>query len=179
MITERLPVLPEPGQCPDANMLLYPGDGMKDAWVCDCQEMFLYFPLNNSCHKAYRQGPCPLNHYVVLPENEAIPRCEANPCLEDGKVPYNGRCYYFQGIDSPCEEDKVLDVNETTFQLDCVLKEVNTLSIIVAPRRKCPRGTRRNMLGICKKVVRIPPSNSLRCMSQSRLEDHENLASLS
>ncbi|XP_012535704.1 uncharacterized protein LOC105836309 [Monomorium pharaonis] len=140
MITERIPVL-IPSSCPE-NMLLYPGSGSKDSWVCDCKPRFLYFPLNNSCHEAYRQGPCPSGNYVVLPKNEALPHCIENPCFEDGMVPYNGMCYPLR-TRGPCSSKEVLQVNETTFQLECVLVAVhdNTVSFVgttAVPKRTCP-----------------------------------------
>ncbi|CAL1679508.1 unnamed protein product [Lasius platythorax] len=149
-ITERIPVS-IPDSCPK-NMLLYPGDSARDVWVCDCRPRFLYFPLNDSCHEAYRQGPCPPWNYVVLPENEAVPRCVQNPCLEDGVVPYNDTCYPLKTTGGPCAPDGVITVNETTFQLECVPMDVATFVIIEVPRRTCPPGSRRSTLGVCKKV---------------------------
>lgn len=140
-----------PGSCPK-NMLLYPGDGARNAWVCDCRPRFLYFPLNDSCHEAYRQGPCPAKNYVVLPEDEAVPRCVENPCLEDGVVPYNGTCYPLKTLGGPCAPDGIIGVNETTFQLECVPTNVAPFAIIDVPRRTCPPGSRRSTLGVCKKV---------------------------
>lgn len=151
IITDRIPIS-IPGSCPK-DMLLYPGDSAKNAWVCDCRPRFLYFPLNNSCHEAYRQGPCPPNNYVVLPEDEAVPRCVENPCLEDGVVPYNDTCYPLKTIGGPCAPDGVIGVNETTFQLECVKTNIAPFIIIDVPTRTCPPGSRRSTLGVCKKVM--------------------------
>ncbi|XP_032665351.1 uncharacterized protein LOC116841478 [Odontomachus brunneus] len=147
VITERIPVL-IPGECPK-DMLLYPGDGTKSAWVCDCKPRFLYFPTNDSCHEAYRQGPCPLNHFVVLPEDSAVPRCEANPCFLDGVVPFNDTCHFLKSA-APCGPKAVLDVNDTTFRLECI--NIVPFVIIYTNSRTCPPGTRRSTLGECKKV---------------------------
>lgn len=136
-------------------MLLYPGDGSKSSWVCDCIPRYLYFPLNDSCHEAYRQGPCPQNQYVVLSKDEAVPRCVSNPCRRDGVVPFNGTCYPLRTIGGPCAPDGVVGVNETTFQLECTHVDVSTFGIIDAPPRTpdiCPAGTRRNMLNLCQKL---------------------------
>lgn len=150
-ITDRIPVS-IPDSCPK-NMLLYPGSGTKDSWVCDCRPRFLYFPLNNSCHEAYRQGPCPSRNYVILPKNEVLPRCMENPCLEDGIVPYNGICYPLRTIGGPCAPKGVLGVNETTFQLECVPVNAAPFVIITTvPERTCPPGSRRSVLGTCSKV---------------------------
>lgn len=151
-ITERIPVS-IPDSCPK-NMLLYPGDGARDAWVCDCRPRFLYFPLNNSCYEAYRQGPCPPENYVILAKDEVVPRCAENPCLEDGVVPYNGTCYPLKTIGGPCDPDGIISVNEDTFQLECVPTNVAPFIIIDVPRRTCPPGSRRSMLGVCKKITR-------------------------
>ncbi|KAG7200137.1 hypothetical protein KM043_000576 [Ampulex compressa] len=150
-ITERIPVS-IPDHCPE-NMLLYPGDGTNSAWVCDCRPRFLYFPLSNTCHEAYRQGPCPAENYVVLPAGSAIPECIKNPCLEDGLVKYNNTCYPLRTIGGPCAPDGVLGVNETTFALECIPTSVAPFIIIQAPKRQCPVGSRRTALGICKKPV--------------------------
>jgi len=141
-----------PDSCPE-NMLLYPGNGAKNSWVCDCRPRFLYFPLNNSCYEAYRQGPCSYKNYVVLLKNEVFPRCMENPCSEDSIVPYNGECYPLRTIGGPCAPTGVLGVNETTFQLECVSLDIAPFMIITTvPKRICPPGSRRNMLGICRKV---------------------------
>ncbi|KZC06216.1 PREDICTED: uncharacterized protein LOC107194934 [Dufourea novaeangliae] len=149
VITERIPIS-SPSECPE-NMLLFPGYGTT--CVCDCRPRFLYFPTNDSCHEAYMQGPCPLNYYVVLPKNEAVPRCVENPCLTDGVVQYNGVCYPLRTIGGPCGPEGVLGVNETTFELECVPANVAPFLIIDAPKRRCPAGTRRNSLGICRDII--------------------------
>ena len=116
-ITERIPVyIPE--RCPE-NMLLYPGQGDKSTWACDCKPKFLYFPSNNSCHEAYMQGPCPRGEYVTLPEDDVIPRCTINPCKENGLVLFCGFCYRL-GCNEPCTANHTLNVNETTYTLECI-----------------------------------------------------------
>ncbi|XP_036150950.1 uncharacterized protein LOC105828933 isoform X2 [Monomorium pharaonis] len=150
VITERIPVY-IPGRCPK-DMLSYPSDSAKDAWVCDCRPRFLYFPMNDSCYEAYRQGPCPPKNYVVLPEDEAVPRCVENPCLEDGIVPFNDGCHPLRTKGGPCAPEGVIGVNETTFQLQCVEANIAPFFIIDGPTRTCPPGSRRSTLGICKKV---------------------------
>lgn len=149
-ITERIPVyIPE--KCPE-NMLLYPGGGIKSAWVCDCRPRFLYFPLNNTCHEAYRQGPCNDGEYVILPVGEVVPKCVINPCREDGLVRYNGICYNLRMKGGPCGPDGVLGVNGNTFQVQCIPIQIAPFIIIDAPTTAtpCPAGSRRNSLGICK-----------------------------
>ncbi|XP_043255037.1 uncharacterized protein LOC122398860 [Colletes gigas] len=151
VITERIPVS-IPGQCPQ-NMLLYPGDGNKSTWICDCRPRFLYFPLNDTCHEAYMQGPCAPQDYVVLPKNEAVPKCIKNPCNVNGLVPYNGTCYSLRTIGGPCAPNGVLGVNETTFELECIPIDIAPFIIIQPPKRQCPLGSRRNSLGICREVI--------------------------
>ncbi|XP_035727175.1 uncharacterized protein LOC118443800 [Vespa mandarinia] len=150
MITERIPVS-IPDHCPN-NMLLYPSGGNNVAWVCDCRPRFLYLPLNDSCYEAYRQGPCSPQHYLVLPEGEAIPQCVKNPCLEDGLVKYNNTCYALNTIGGPCAPS-VIGVNETNFQLECISIDIAPFVIIKAPTRNCPPGSRRTTLGFCKTPI--------------------------
>lgn len=152
-VTDRIPIS-APSHCAK-DMLLYPGNGNDVAWVCDCRPRFLYFPLNDSCHEAYRQGPCPLEHYVILPDGEAVPKCVRNPCLEDGLVQYNNTCYPLRTIGGPCGPDGVLGVNETNFRLECIPNEIAPFIIINAPKRGCLPGTRRTLLGTCRKPYNI------------------------
>ncbi|XP_068982612.1 uncharacterized protein [Bombus flavifrons] len=150
-ITERIPVA-APNICPKG-MLLYPGAGSKSTWVCDCRPRFLYFPLNDSCHEAYRQGPCAPQNYVVLPKDKVIPKCVKNPCLEDGLVQYNNTCYPLRTTGGPCAPNGVIGVNETTFDLECMSTDIAPFIIIDPPLRKCPVGSRRNTLGICRVIL--------------------------
>lgn len=146
-------------------MLLYPGNGAKNSWVCDCRPRFLYFPLNDSCYEAYRQGPCSYKNYVVLLKNEVLPRCVENPCSEDGVVPYNGVCYPLRTIGGPCAPTGVLGVNKTTFQLECIPLDIAPFMIITTvPKRMCPPGSRRSMLGICRKVWIYKSPDTVSCL---------------
>lgn len=151
-ITERNPIF-IPDSCPK-NMLLYSGVGNISTWICDCKPGFLYFPLNNSCHEAYRQGPCAPQHYVVLPKNEVIPKCIKNPCLQDGIIQYNNTCYSLGTTGGPCAPNEVIAVNTITFELECT-SEIEPF-IIIKISKECPVGSRRNILGICKKIINIP-----------------------
>lgn len=151
----------------------------EDIWECDCKSQFLYFPLNDSCYRAYSQDPCPPKNYIILPEDEIVPRCVENPCLEDGLVPYNDTCYPF-GTRGPCASTEILDVNKNTFQLECIriLEErkgttpyplalspfgpfvtiINMPTIYTTsapgtiPDKPCRPGSRRSTQGKCKKV---------------------------
>lgn len=129
-------------------MFLYPGLG--NISTCDCKPGFLYFPLNNSCHEAYRQGPCAPQHYVMLPKNEVIPKCIKNPCLQDGLVQYNNTCYSLI-TNEYCGLNEIIAVNKITFELECI-SEIKLFSIIDI-FEECPVGSRRNALGICKKII--------------------------
>lgn len=132
-------------------MFLYSGPG--NISICDCKPGFLYFPLNNSCHEAYRQGPCAPQHYVMLPKNEVIPKCIKNPCLQDGLVQYNNTCYSLITNES-CALNEIVNkiaVNKITFELECI-SEIKTF-LIIDISEECPVGSRRNALGICKKII--------------------------
>ena len=150
-ITDRIPVYAL-GECPE-NMLLYPGDGDKSTWICDCRPTFLYFPLSDTCHQAYAKGPCAPGNYVVLPKNESVPKCVKNPCTEEGEVKYNGVCYPLRTVGGPCAPNGVLGINDTTFEIECVPMDIAPFVIIDAPHRPCPMGSRRNALGKCRKQI--------------------------
>ena len=132
------------------NMALVPVDDDNSTnWICDCSiPSFLYFAEKNSCYLAYKQGPCPPEYYLILPPEENLAKCEKNPCLEDGLVPFKGTCALLFGKGSPCYFGFSLVINPETFELTCSVRKFN---IINAPEIKCPRGTRRNTLGVCKK----------------------------
>ncbi|XP_015120313.1 uncharacterized protein LOC107043356 [Diachasma alloeum] len=115
-LNERIPVH-IPGRCPE-NMYLYPGSGSKSTWICDCKPGYLFFPLNNTCHAAYRRGPCKQGEYVTLAQREVVPKCEVNPCGEDGSVSFRGGCHPLN-TRGPCPSG-VIRVNHDTYQLDCL-----------------------------------------------------------
>lgn len=137
------------GTCPK-NMQLYSAYNNASITICDCRPKFLYFPSNDTCYEAYKQGPCPPHYYVVLPKGEVIPRCEKNPCLEDSVVRYNNTCYALRSIGAPC--GGILEVNETTFEIECVKTDVESHTIVNVPKRPCPAGSRRCKLGMCVKI---------------------------
>lgn len=147
-MTDRKP-LKVPETCPE-NMLLYPGDDPKSAWICDCKPRFVYFPQNDSCHEAFFQGPCPKDYFVYLELNKTIPNCVPNPCKRNGFVLYKGMCHQLREKGGPCDEEAVLAVNETTFQLECMGADLVPFFIIDGPRKPCPQGSKRNSLGVCK-----------------------------
>lgn len=150
-VLDRQPVQ-SGGRCPK-DMLLYPGYGNVSVWVCDCRPRFLYFPVNHSCHEAYRQGPCPTDQYVILPKGEAVPRCEKNPCREDGLVPFENGCHPLRTAGGPCAPAGVLGVNETTFDLECIPTDIAPFIILQVPKKQCPAGSRRNALGMCRTPI--------------------------
>ncbi|XP_025990423.1 uncharacterized protein LOC105208281 [Solenopsis invicta] len=140
-----------PGHCPKDMIVYNLIDSEKNESICDCRPRFLYFRLNDSCHEAYRQGPCPPKNYVVLPENEMVPRCVENPCLQDGMVQYNAKCYPLRKKGPCASNEMILSVNETTFQLECIDTSIGPLYTIDPPLNLCPKGSVRSTLGICKK----------------------------
>ncbi|GAB1860318.1 DUF4789 domain-containing protein [Camponotus japonicus] len=148
-ITERIPWSSkdsyEEHHCPK-NMSLYSVDDAMDVWICECKRGFLYFPLNDSCHEPYRQGPCSSKNYLVLPKNETVARCVENPCLEDGMVPYNGTCYPLQTIGSP-DPIEILDEEKTTFGLLCKPPYICRVPSFIGhiPTKNCPSGSRRSL----------------------------------
>jgi len=144
--TERIPWSArdtyEEHHCPK-NMSLHLVDDARDVWMCECNSPFLYFPLNDSCYEAYRQGPCPSKNYLVLLKNETMPRCVKNRCLQDGLVPYNDACYPLQTI--PCNP-YLLELNVTIFQLKCMPLRPHYLNFFDdIPTRNCPSGSRRSL----------------------------------
>lgn len=87
--------------------------------LCDCEDTFLYHVSDNFCYDAYRQGPCSIGHYFILPPGEALATCEKNPCDIDGLVPFNGKCHFLWKSGNPCKDNNTyLGINKE-FQIEC------------------------------------------------------------
>ncbi|GAB1860317.1 DUF4789 domain-containing protein [Camponotus japonicus] len=133
-------------RCPK-NMAFYRVENEINVWMCECKQGFIYFPLDDSCYEAYKQGPCPSKNYLVLPVNETLSRCVENPCLEDGIVPYNGACSPLQTIGFPCKPKYRLQVDIITFQLMCMPMYDDSWGgfNFDFATRNCPSGSRRSL----------------------------------
>ncbi|XP_043462210.1 uncharacterized protein LOC122498508 [Leptopilina heterotoma] len=142
--------------CPE-NSILVPLDNNESKWDCDCDPGFLRHAKNNSCHQAFRQGPCPQKHYFILPLGEDEARCEKNPCLEDSLVPFKEGCHKIFKFGSPCSSSfYYLGIDKKSFQLKCIYSRRRSGGhgaggIITAPLKACPPGSRRIVTG-CKRV---------------------------
>ncbi|CAL7949587.1 unnamed protein product [Xylocopa violacea] len=142
--------------CPE-NMKRYPLDETSSTWICDCADKFLYFPSHNGCYEAYRQGPCKPMNYVVLLQNATEPTCVGNPCLVDGLVPYDNSCYPLKSTKRVCiinNEEGTVNVNDSTYELECAPLDLGFHVLIQVPKRRCPPGSRRNSLGMCREEIK-------------------------
>ncbi|XP_043462209.1 uncharacterized protein LOC122498507 isoform X2 [Leptopilina heterotoma] len=151
--------------CPE-NTYLSPTNENNMNYSCKCKETFLFSKENVSCYKAYRQGPCSEGNYFVLPLEQSEPKCEKNPCHEDGLVPFNGSCHHVYKTGTPCSDDfHELSVTINDFQLTCTSTtkeskqnqnitsiwlpqsfftlDLQQPRIINPPTKACPPGTRR------------------------------------
>ncbi|XP_043462212.1 uncharacterized protein LOC122498511 [Leptopilina heterotoma] len=140
--------------CPDNSMLM-PANDNQTEWKCECKPGFLFDAKNSSCHEAYRQGPCSMEHYFILPPGEKEAKCEKNSCLEDRLVPFDNECYPLYKFGYPCRIFQYLGIDEKTFQLKCLVSFGHYLhyhrgGIITAPYKTCPPGSRRSFNG-CKR----------------------------
>ncbi|XP_033217973.1 uncharacterized protein LOC117173479 [Belonocnema kinseyi] len=138
-----------PEECPKY-MDLFPVDNdPSNNFICDCNHpAYLYYFEDDSCYQAYEQGPCPSEYYLILSPGEDLAKCEKNPCLENGLVPFQDTCAGLYKVGPPCIHSFILTVDPDNFQLRCTFKSLN---IIKAPEIKCLPGSRRNALGACKK----------------------------
>lgn len=80
-------------------------------------------PSKTSCYPAYFRNSCAPDHYLVLPKNAAVPKCERNPCAShgDGYVPYQNKCHKLNEV-GPCQPALLgasLSVNEVTMDIEC------------------------------------------------------------
>lgn len=121
---------------------------------CECKPRYLYYPETDSCYEAYRNKPCnSTSQYFILDTKDQTAKCEENPCKTDGYVEYEKGCYPLQSIDSPCGIDEVLNVNETTFQVECAHIDIIPFIVVQVPKTDCPSGSRRNYVGICTQTA--------------------------
>lgn len=123
--------------------------------ICDCKPKFLYHRDSDSCHEAFKRGPCPPVHYFVLPSEDVSAKCVKNPCVDDGLVYYQGSCNQLGHNGSPCEDNSILlDVNEISFELECkpILFFSSRLNVHKNSNNNCPRGSRRIYSGKCKHI---------------------------
>ncbi|XP_033218331.1 uncharacterized protein LOC117173798, partial [Belonocnema kinseyi] len=106
-------------ECPE-NMSLYRADENSTSVFCDCIDKHLYFLETDSCHEAYKLGPCSPGKYLLLHPGDKLAKCEVNPCHEDGLVPFEGSCARLGG---PCgtndELEMTLRINRSDFEPHC------------------------------------------------------------
>lgn len=136
-------------------MTSYPDE--RNGTICDCRPKFLYHEATDGCFAAYRQGPCAVGQYFVLPKNEPKPRCMKNPCNEDNQVLWKNTCYALKTRNTPCNDIKMwLDVSNSTLQLNCEIIDLANYSIVDAPSKSkgfCPPGSRRASCKTCKVLI--------------------------
>uniref|UniRef100_A0A034V0U3 DUF4789 domain-containing protein n=1 Tax=Bactrocera dorsalis TaxID=27457 RepID=A0A034V0U3_BACDO len=154
-----------PSRC-KSNELLYPGDHADD-WICDCAPGALYYPDSDSCHPAFRRGPCEAEHMLILARNAVLPQCIKNDCKVDGLVKINNVCYQIGGS-APCPNAQlsyVLGVNTTTLMLDCIKLSISVKTRVglldddepdydLSKVDLCARGSQRSIEGTCTPSVK-------------------------
>nr|XP_014099662.2 uncharacterized protein LOC106624452 [Bactrocera oleae] len=154
-----------PSRC-KSNELLYPGDH-DDDWICDCAPAALYYPDSDSCHSAFRRGPCEAEYMLVLAPNAVLPQCIKNTCKVDGLVKINNVCYEI-GSSGPCQNahlSYVLGVNTTTLLLDCIKLSISVRTRVsllgddepdydLSKVDLCARGSQRSIEGTCTHSVK-------------------------
>ncbi|XP_063920964.1 uncharacterized protein LOC135135773 [Zophobas morio] len=155
---ERIPVF-APDKCPE-NQLLYPGKQINDDWICDCGPGYIYYPPEDTCFGAYRQGPCPQTYHLILKPDKVVSECVVNPC-EEGFGSYEGVCYELNKPDGPCAPVQfgggIFGVNTTTLKVEC-LKEPQKLTLVYIPAN-CPPGSRRDTYNTCRENWNVYPDN--------------------
>ncbi|XP_033217238.1 uncharacterized protein LOC117173006 [Belonocnema kinseyi] len=135
--------------CPE-NMIFIPSDENLNDWICHCEESDLYFPATNSCHEAYKRGPCPPENYLIFPPGEKWEKCEKNPCLQDGLVLFEGSCAPIKNPFGNYLIKKLLRVHKFDLRSRFSRSTIKATNIVTAPVKPCPKGTRRDSSGICR-----------------------------
>ncbi|KAJ8985261.1 hypothetical protein NQ317_007046, partial [Molorchus minor] len=134
------------------NQLLYPGDQTHD-WICDCGPGYIYYPEEDGCFAAYRRGPCPSGHHLIIKKGEVVPKCVSNPC-EDGFAIFNSTCFELGKPNGPCrpinEGGGIFDVNATTLNVECLVG-TDRLSLFSLPSN-CAPGSKRDNNGKCRVI---------------------------
>ncbi|XP_051166656.1 uncharacterized protein LOC127284961 isoform X2 [Leptopilina boulardi] len=120
------------------NMKFFSEEGRE---FCDCKDTFLYHVSDNFCYDAYRQGPCSIGHYFILPPGEALATCEKNPCDVDGLVPFNGKCHFLWKSGNPCKDNNTyLGINKE-FQIECGSSKYLGSIDRLKSSKSCPENT--------------------------------------
>ncbi|XP_019864598.2 uncharacterized protein LOC109593908 [Aethina tumida] len=150
--SERLPLY-APDKCKDPNQMLYPED--NDSWTCDCGPGFIYYKPKDACFLPYRQGPCPPEEHLIFNKSKRTTSCLKNPC-QDGFARFDGDCFELGRPGGPCGRPqdvgpKILDVNSTTLEVECLDGGAETLHLFDVGRR-CSPGSRRDSTGTCRDV---------------------------
>lgn len=127
---------------------------------------FVYYPQKDDCFQVYRQGPCNPGQYLVLPEKKVIPECVQNPCRKDGEVLFNNNCEKLYTT-SPCQstvaenlKSSVLDINETTLELQCIPASSVELTLIKVKFNNCQPGSKRVSEGQCRNIIPVRNNNT-------------------
>lgn len=154
----------EDASCPKMFMTKWSSmDQNNTRIICDCLPKYLYFPLKDACYQAYRRGPCKYGEYFVpleYDDDEMEVTCQVNPCRIDGQVLFEDNCVQI-GCSGSCDNNnpnRAVTVNPMTFALECtdsvVVPFIGTRIDSYNSSSKCPyKGSKRNMLKICKRVV--------------------------
>ncbi|XP_034940007.1 uncharacterized protein [Chelonus insularis] len=130
---------------------------------CECVSGYLYYPPLDRCFKPYSRGPCNAGEYFILQPGKFTAECLQNPC-EEGSVFYQNSCHELLKLGPPCDDEKSLVIDEKTFEISCQNLADNQTpeafyptiafpAVIVAPIRRCLRGSRMDYRGRCRGSV--------------------------
>ncbi|XP_015120223.1 uncharacterized protein LOC107043302 [Diachasma alloeum] len=133
--------------CPP-NMMYVPEED-----ACECETGFLYYGPTDGCYAPYQRGPCPPGEHLVLPRGSEIAKCLANPCGNNGTVPFENTCIHLLTPGPPCTGGQAAVVDEATYELSCRSVGAILYQIITAPVRGCRRGSRRIASGKCRAIL--------------------------
>lgn len=148
----------------------------EDQVICDCKPGLLYSLKHDSCHLAYKRGPCEEGEYLVPPEShDSEATCQPNPCKQDGLVMFDDECKQIY-LPHVCKAGHQISVDHKTFELECKQYYNSDGTKLAIPRRRvlveripvksqptypkggisaaCPqKGSKRNALKICKRII--------------------------
>ncbi|KAF2345960.1 protein of unknown function DUF4789 [Trinorchestia longiramus] len=143
-----------PEVCPRGQILYIDFNGQAE---CDCEVDHYYDPDSGHCYTYHEQGPCQSSFYLEQQQGGGV-RCVPNPCDQDDRVLVEGKCYVknYKGF---CRPELVMILPKDN-SADCSF--IVPHSIFDVPTlNACAGGSRRDFLGMCRAVFRVPSQTSL------------------
>ncbi|CAL8080376.1 unnamed protein product [Orchesella dallaii] len=128
---------------------------------CDCKQNFLYNQRDGNCYEVYKRGPCNDREVFIakVTANGALPAsCVRSKCSQDGffcnapSCPKDRNCVK---LSTPCPGG-IWQINQDKLTPECLgIGKYPDRIIGNVPTLACAPGSRRDILGTCRKPSKI------------------------